>query len=139
MKKIAFLLLFAVSVGYSQTTNDEYNYMVKGYPLAVSSSMDIKSGYEVKDFTRYESDSYTFEYKFFIRQKDKSLAGIILKATSKSWGNVYDLAIPINNQELLANINSQLLLWDESMVTAYSKGATFLNSELVKYYYSTQK
>ncbi|MGL2994568.1 hypothetical protein [Flavobacterium sp. TSSA_36] len=134
MKKITILLLFAFGITRAQTTTDEFNYMSKGYEIAVSSGMDIKKGYVVKDLTVYNSDSYTFDYKLFLRESNNSLAGVILKATSKTWSNVYYLAIPINNQELLTYFNTRLELWDESMVTAYSKSSTFLNSELIKFY-----
>lgn len=139
MKKIALLLLFAVSFGYSQTTIDEYNYMVKGYGVTISSGLDIKKGYQVKDLTTYSTASYTFDYKMLIRDADASLAGVIVRATSKVWSNVYYLAIPINNQELLKPYYKQLDLWDEPMITAYSESSTFLNSELVKFYFSAKK
>ncbi|CAN1538558.1 hypothetical protein MCETHM1_01661 [Flavobacteriaceae bacterium] len=139
MKKIAFLFLFAVSFGYSQTSIDEYNYMTKGYGVTISSGLDIKKGYQIKDLTTYNTASYTFDYKLLIREADNSLAGVILRATSKIWSNVYYLAIPVDNQELLKPYYKQLELWDEPMITAYSESSTFLNSELIKFFHSSKK
>lgn len=139
MKKIAFLFLFAVSFGYSQTSIDEYNYMVKGYAVTITSGLDIKKGYQVKDLTSYSTPSYTFEYKLLLREFDNSLAGVIVRATSNVWSNVYYLAIPVDNQELLKPYYKQLDLWDEPMVTAYSESSTYLNSELIKFFHTAKK
>jgi hypothetical protein len=37
------------SVGYSQTTLEEYNYVTKGYKVQVESGLDMKKGYRFDD------------------------------------------------------------------------------------------
>ncbi|MDI5888742.1 hypothetical protein [Flavobacterium yafengii] len=136
MKKFTLLLTLFTVFAYSQdkfngTTLEEYNYMTKGYKIQVSSGLDVKKGYVITDLVTNNFDTYTFDYKTFIRQKDGTLAGIILIATSKLWSNVYYLAIPVNNVDLLSDLNSQISIWDESMTTAYANSATLLNSVLL--------
>ncbi len=50
MKKL-FLALFVLtsSVAFCQTTDDEYNYLTKGYAVQVSSGLDMKAGYSITD------------------------------------------------------------------------------------------
>jgi hypothetical protein len=51
MKKI-FAILFAslyVITAQSQTTQEEYNYVTKGYKVQVESGLDMKKGYIIKD------------------------------------------------------------------------------------------
>ena len=42
-------LLFAVTTVPAQTTQEEYNYVTKGYNVQISSGLDMKKGYELKD------------------------------------------------------------------------------------------
>ncbi len=51
MKKvilIAFISTLAIGTK-AQTTQEEYNYVTKGYKVQVESGLDMKKGYELKD------------------------------------------------------------------------------------------
>jgi hypothetical protein len=143
MKKITLLLIMLTAFCYAQdkpdgTTLEEYNYMTKGYKIQISSGLDVKRGYRIDDVTNYPTPLYDFKFKSLVREKDGVSAGLILIATSKMWSNVYYLAIPINNADLMKSFNKDVDLWDESMTTAYSEASTFLMSELFRIY-STPK
>lgn len=134
------LIMFSVAI-YSQdkpkgTTQEEYNYMTKGYQIQLSSGLDVKKGYRIEDLYNFDANPYNFEFKAFVRDNN-TLAGIILVSTSKLWGNVYYSAIPVNNDELLANFNARLLDWDEPMVTAYGYASTSLMSNLYNFYFES--
>lgn len=142
MKKIILSLLLLASISsYCQdkpngTTLEEYNYMTKGYQIQISSGLDVKKGYRIEDLYSFDANPYNFVFKAFVRDNN-TLAGIILVSTSKLWGNVYYSAIPVNNDELLANFNSRLDTWDEPMVTAYGYASTTLMSNLYNIYFDS--
>jgi hypothetical protein len=50
MKKTLTLLsmLIFLGVGSAQTTQEEYNYLTKGYKIQVESGLDMKDGYTLK-------------------------------------------------------------------------------------------
>lgn len=139
MKKITLLFVLFSAFIYAQnepngTTLEEYNYMTKGYKIQISSGLDMKKGYVIENITKYSTSAYDFDFKNLLRETTKTSAGIILVATSKVWGNVYYLSIPINNDDLLADFNAKIELWDEPMVTAYSNATTSLMSQLFNFY-----
>lgn len=141
MKKITMLLIMLSVAIYGQdkpegTSQEEYNYMTKGYQIQLSSGLDVKKGYRIEDLYIFNADQYNFKFKAFVRDNN-TLAGIIMVSTSKLWGNVYYSAIPVNNNELLANFNAQLDIWDEPMVTAYGYASTSLMSNLYNFYFES--
>ena len=137
MKKVTLLFaLLVTSLSFSQTTNDEYNYMVKGYQIQASSGLDMKKGYKLEDLTTVEKGSYSFNFKAFLRT-DNTLAGVLVVAVSKSWGNKYYIGIPIGNDYLIPYYESEVSKWDEPMTTAYAYAVSqlymnVLNSYLIK-------
>jgi hypothetical protein len=142
MKKITLMLLLFVAVSYSQTkplgtTLEEYKYMTKGYAIQMSSGLDVKNGYKIVDLVVLKNSDYVFDYKNLIRTADNSSAGIMVVATSKIWENVYYLAIPLYNPDLMNDFNSKMALWDESMTTAYASASTNLNTILFTLYSSS--
>ena len=139
MRKITLFFVLFSAFSYAQdeptgTTLEEYNYMTKGYKIQISSGLDMKKGYSVENITKYSTASYDFDFKNLLRETTNTTAGIIVIATSKLWGNVYYLSIPIDNEELLADFNSKIELWDEPMITAYSNASTSLMSKLFNFY-----
>ena len=62
MKKltIAIMLMLCSFVLISQTTMEEYNYITKGYKIMLESGLDLKEGYEIKDY-------YTHKVSEFIK------------------------------------------------------------------------
>jgi len=87
------------------TTEEEYNWMSKGYSVMLSSGLDMKKGYYFDDnHEKSESISnYLFTYKFLRREKDKSLAGIVIIAKSSSSGRTYFYGLPIGSWEAESN------------------------------------
>lgn len=130
MKK--FTLLFVLLVSnfiYSQTTLDEYNYMVKGYKIQVTSGLDPKAGYVVQDITTINKSDYTFKFKALLRSDD-TLAGIIIVSHSNIWGNTYYIGLPVANLEFHQKYEAQISAWDEPMTTAYANALSemYINS-----------
>jgi len=48
---LAFVLtiLFSINKSFGQTTQEEYNYVTKGYKVQVESGLDMKKGYTLTD------------------------------------------------------------------------------------------
>lgn len=71
------------------TTEQEYNYMKKGFRDVEERGLDVKSGYYVEELKGSPVIEYT--YTALWRTKDSSLAGIIVKTT---YGNPKYYCIP---------------------------------------------
>ena len=108
----------------AMTSEEEYNYMTKGYAIKLSSGLDMKKGYSISKLQKIEKGSYSFDFKKLIREKDKSLAGIIVVGHSNVSNRDYYLGIPIANEELKKRFEKQLTNWDGSMTDAYAKAAS---------------
>ncbi len=83
-----------------KTTEEEYNWMVIGYKnIVVNGGGDIKKGYSFLDNKEYieSRKNYVFTYKFLQRDKDKTLAGIILVAKSGATDKTYYYGIPLGS------------------------------------------
>lgn len=124
MKKIILLLLFFVSVSYSQTTEQEYNYLTKGLRDAVEKGLDMKQGYELQDFYTHNEASYTFNFRLFVDIKTKKTKAILVVADSKLWGNRYFVCIPQGNSELSKRYSDFLQGWDKDILKSYSLALT---------------
>lgn len=98
--QLTLLLLIALTKhsGFAQnTTEEEFNWMSKGYQVMISSGLDMKSGYYF-DLNKELSESrgsYEFNFKFFHRESDSTLAGILITAKSKISGKTYYYGLPI--------------------------------------------
>jgi hypothetical protein len=82
MKKL-FLALFVLtsSVAFCQTTDDEYNYLTKGYAVQVSSGLDMKSGYTMTDKGSTPIDlgtTISVNTKYLYRTNGNVYAGALL-------------------------------------------------------------
>ncbi|WP_269684559.1 hypothetical protein [Flavobacterium lacustre] len=120
MKKITLLFLLFTAFSYSQTTEQEYNYLTKGYKETVSKGLDLKQGYELQDFYKYSETLYTFDFKLFVNQKTKKNSAILVIANSKMWNNYYYLCIPIGNPDLYQRYQKDLTPWDSMILQSYS-------------------
>ncbi len=130
MKKITFLLLFLTTFSYSQvsTTIDEYNYLTKGYKIAVDSGLDLKKGYGFREVSTHNEANYKFTFNQFVRTDTNKVCAIMVTAYSKFWGNFYYLCIPINNSDLHSLYIDKLKIWDKDILIAYSNALTeYLN------------
>lgn len=134
MKKIYLLFAFVFTTFiYSQTSVEEYNYMVKGYQIQLSSGLDMKKGYSVENLRTILKGNYSFDFKALVRD-DNTLAGVIVVSVSKSWGNTYYIGIPISNSTLTPYYENQVSQWDESMTTAYSHALTEIFADVLNNY-----
>jgi hypothetical protein len=123
-KKITLLFMLFISVSYSQTTEQEYNYLTKGFKDAVDKGLDLKQGYELQDFYTHDEQFYKFNFMLFIDIKTKKTKAILVIADSKVWANRYYLCIPQDNPILYKRYSDFLQTWDKDILKAYSLGLT---------------
>ena len=133
MKKITLVLLLISSFAYSQagTTEAEYNYITKGYKIGLDSGMDLKQGYKLESIATLNEGSYSYDFKIFYREQEKILAGVMVVATSKIWGNVYYLCIPSNSPDMIQRYSTDLDKWDRDILLSYSKVLSSLSSAYI--------
>ena len=130
MKRITFLLLLLSSLAYSQvsTTSDEYNYLTKGYKIAMESGLDLKKGYGFIEVSTYDDPLYSFSFNQFVRTNNNEVCAIMVSAYSKLWGNKYYYCIPLNNLDLYSLYMDNLKKWDKDILVAYSGAlSSYLN------------
>ncbi len=101
------------------TTEEEYNYLTKGYRVQIESGLDMKKGYAFIDHGEVKQGYYTFQFKNLLREEKNELAGILVITKSEISGKSYYICIPINNTELLGRYYNDINAWDESLTTAY--------------------
>lgn len=88
MRPTFLALLFLINVvGFSQesqnsTTEEEYNYMTKGYRVQTESGLDMKKGYRFGEYEVIPVGNYSFEVKPLIREAQNELAGILVISKS---------------------------------------------------------
>lgn len=132
MKKSLLLIMAFVSLSAfgqdqvfktSPTTEEEYNYLTKGYKIQAESGLDMKKGYIFRDMGEWPDNTYNFQLKGLIREESEEIAGILVIAKSETWSgvNTYYLCIPFNNPELLKRYFADLGVWDYSMTKSYAK------------------
>lgn len=128
MKRILplFAITLALNLSFSQTsetngtTPEEYNYMIRGYEMQLSSGLDIKSGYIVDPINTVTRGDYSFSFNALVRTTENKLAGILIIAKSEVSGRTYYLGMPINNAQLQQSFENDVKNWDESMTTAFA-------------------
>jgi len=124
MKKIVLLaLLLTVGFGFGQETKEtkkdekekittsieEYNYLTKGYADDIDKGKDIKDGYELKEFFKFDNEkvNFSFTYHKFIEKTSSKTKAILVVAKKKSKNKVRYLCIPFNNKDLLIDSYSE--------------------------------
>lgn len=92
------------------TTEEEYNYLTKGYKIQAESGLDMKKGYLIRDMGAWKEGNYSFEFKALIREVADELAGIMVIVKADSWSGIstYYLCIPINNPDLMKLYHDRL-------------------------------
>lgn len=104
----------SVSFAVNSTTVEEFNYMTKGYQIAIQSGLDVKSGYELGDSRVYPGQSATVTFISLNKKApSKHLVGTILKVETSSTETYF--AIPVNNIQLLNQTQ-------KALYTAYYAG-----------------
>ena len=101
------------------TTEEEYNYMSKGYGNALAQGADLKKGYSVNDkIEPTYSGKYNFKFIPFYRS-DKSFVGIIVKAHSDNSNKDYWYCLPLKNEALFQNFCTSVSELDELMLNSF--------------------
>ena len=137
MKRIlplsAIILFFNLSFSQNSETNgttlEEYNYMISGYEMQISSGLDLKSGYKVDNIDSITKSNYSFSFNAFVRTKQNKLAGILIIAKSEVSGRTYYLGMPIHNTQLQKSFENDVKNWDERMTTAFAQALGELYSK----------
>lgn len=107
MKKIitystAFMLtiMFSTSNLFGQTTQEEYNYITKGYKVQIESGLDMKKGYTLTDLGDWglnsASEKRICQFKALIREEQTKPCAILMiyKRTDIKNGMTYYVCIP---------------------------------------------
>jgi hypothetical protein len=141
---ISFLFQAVCASCFCQnTTQEEYNFMAKGFKAMVESGLDMKKGYYLRDtlvLTASEG-KYNIHFVKMLREKDKSLAGIISIVKSQVWDKTYFLAIPAADQDGHIDLETTLMraiasyYWDSNAKTAFLQSlAEYMSMNLTKQY-----
>lgn len=124
----------------TSTSQEEYNYMIKGYQIQISSGLDMKIGYNLKNIDIIKRGNYSFSFNALIRSKEEQIAGILIIGNSSVSGKDYYLGMPINNNGLQTDFENDIRKWDESMTTAFAQSLSELYSKSVlSYSYNKNK
>ncbi|MEN9686752.1 MAG: hypothetical protein RLZZ28_2538 [Bacteroidota bacterium] len=113
------------------TTEEEYNYCVRGYRTMLTEGLDMKKGYHFESLFDKTEGNYSFDAKLFIRDDKKEVAAILIVAKSNAWGNVYYHCIPHDNERLLNAYWSDLAAWDRPMLFSFAKVMTSYHGSLI--------
>jgi hypothetical protein len=130
MKKILILVLFFgfCQISFSQNiTQDELNFMSKGFFQMQQAGLDMKKGYYLADTAEFTVQERKYSFQFFNmrREKNKSLAGTIVIARSHVWAKDYYIGIPAANHDGNIDLQSTLMTqlsnyaWDTNIRTAF--------------------
>ena len=93
-------LLFSVTCVFGQTTQEEYNYITKGYKVQIESGLDMKKGYVLLGMgdwgLNFGTEKRNCEFKLLVNQDlDKPCAiMMIYKRTDIANGVNYYICIP---------------------------------------------
>ena len=101
------------------TTEEEYNYLTKGYKIQIENGLDMKKGYSLVDISPEDGFGVRFEspqkgtiirsvnYKALIREGDKKPCAILCIMQRKDTGYTEYLCIP--------SANASAEMWDKTM------------------------
>ncbi|HEY3390408.1 MAG TPA: hypothetical protein VGK38_12590, partial [Prolixibacteraceae bacterium] len=124
MKSLLFMLIFLSFTAFGQismskitpTTEEEYNYLTKGYKIQIESGLDMKKGYKLQVLDKKKESYYTFQIQALIREEKNEIAGLLLIANSEISGKTYYLCIPQQNEQLLNRYYADINLWDSGIL-----------------------
>ena len=108
----------------SPTTDEEYNYCVRGYQTMISSGLDMKKGYVFENLFDVKDGNYSFTAKLLLREQKKEVAAIMIITKSAISGRTYYHCLPHDNNQLLNAYFSDLGDWDKSLLFSFTKVMT---------------
>ena len=94
MKRLFLFIAIACFASFAKaqgTTQEEYNYVSKGYKIQVESGLDMKKGYKIVETERMLDD---VQVKFLFRESDKTLAATIIVWHAKFFNKDYYVCLP---------------------------------------------
>jgi hypothetical protein len=92
---LPLLILFCYA-GYGQTSQEEYNFIIKGYRFTIDYGLDMKKGYAVKLLKKYDlTPSCSSVISGVFREKTGDLAGYLLSIKEGTFEK--DICIPTEN------------------------------------------
>lgn len=98
--KVALMLtiLFCVNKSFGQTTQEEYNYITKGYKVQVESGLDMKKGYSLTDLGKWSIPTGTVvrqcEFKALIKTGQIKPSAIMMIYNRTDNGTKFYICIP---------------------------------------------
>jgi len=117
--KKLILLLFILLIGcssdllFSQTTQEEYNYLTKGYKDQIEKGQDMKKGYKISDLGTWNTESgkekRECEFKGLYRTGQTKPCAILMifRRTDIPQGANFYICIP--------SINATPEIWDQTL------------------------
>lgn len=123
---IVFMFIASYAIAQAPTTQEEYNYVTKGYKLDIETGRDIKKGYIIKDgFLCCGASTYSFEFKYLIREASNELAAIVIIAKRvDTWSGTTITYLCLPNQldsPFYADYLKAVGAWDKPMLLEYQK------------------
>lgn len=124
--------IYAQNINQSPpTTEEEYNYVTKGYRVQAESGLDMKKGYDLKEIFEETIGNYKFTVMSLIRVSKKEVAALLVKTVSANSGKIYYFCIPHGNQDLFTKYYQDLSSWDYPITKAYCYLMTVKLSEIL--------
>lgn len=127
MKKLFIILgILFINLSFGQTTQEEYNYITKGYKVQLESGLDMKKGYTLKVLdlqnVSIEKQTRMLEFSALLKDNNTKPVAIMMKynRTDISNGHLQYFCIPTPD----APIN----LWQQ---TYESISLSFTNTDVV--------
>lgn len=145
MKQIVIYLfaLFFPLLNFSQdnkaaqkkiiTTEEEYNYLTKGYPSSLKFGLDFKSGYHLTPILKDEKGPFIIEYQLLFHEESQEnrAVSIIITEKKRNRSNKVYLCLPFNNKNLFGQYYNATVDLGANMSYAYELSNSVLFSTLV--------
>jgi len=90
----AFIVILAIQASRAQTTEEEYNYVTKGYEMQVKGGLDMKQGYRLEDLLVDTVKERVSAFKALIREGEDKPCAILLIYTRLATGEKSYLCLP---------------------------------------------
>ena len=98
------ILLFTVSIVHSQTTQEEYDYLTKGYEESKRLGLDLKNGYTLEEIHKTDFEKYVFTYYAFTHVDTNKLKAVLIECVKVKDGKdnkIKYLVLPLDNRKLI--------------------------------------